>query len=113
MRAQAPPQPPEPKPAAPTPAPPQPQPPAQTKSGYEELESKWSIGVFYWRPDRAPILRGGASSTNPPAQALDFPGKPRETPGVTLWFPTGHSNRVEVSAFETRGSGSLTAPGDV
>jgi hypothetical protein len=116
MMAQAPPpaQPPTTQPT-PTQAPPAPTPakPPATKSAFEELESKWSFGVFYWRPDRAPILRGGAASTDPNAQGLDFPGKPRQTPGVTIWFPTGHSNRVEISAFETRGSGSLKASGDV
>jgi hypothetical protein len=102
---------PEPVPTKPEPAPPKPAAPA--KSGYEEIESVWSFGVFYWRPNGKPILRGGAESPDPVAQSLDLPGKPKQVPGVTFSFPTGRSNRLEVSAFEARGSGSVKAPGDV
>jgi hypothetical protein len=97
LQAQTPPQPAPPKPAA------------QAQSGYENIESVWSISLFYWRPDGQPLMRGGKESTNPPAQALDLPGKPKGTPGVILTFPTGRSNRLEVSAFETRGSGNTVA----
>lgn len=95
----------------PAPVPPKPA-PVKTKSAYENLESVWSVSLFYWRPDGKAVLRGGAQSTNPPAQALDYPAKPRQTPGIMLTVPTGHSNRIEVSAWETRGTGSVTASRD-
>jgi len=102
--------------ATPAPAQTAPPPPAAPKpatkapSGFEDFESFWSVGVFYWRPDRKPVLRGGLASTDPNSQGLDFPGKPRQTPGILITLPTGHSNRVEISAFQTKGSGSLVAP---
>jgi hypothetical protein len=113
------------QPAAPPqiPAPSKPQAPAQApapapapasapaaKLGFEELESVWSVSLFYWQPTGKPILRGGEASTDPNSQGLDFPGKPKGTPGVMFTFPTGRSNRIEISGFQTSGSGSSTAP---
>lgn len=104
----------QPAPQAPPPEPPKAQPaPPPAKPGqstYEETESILSLTLFYWRPRASEaFLAGGRLSPDPPAQTIDLFGRPRATPGIVLTFPTGRSNRVEVSFWETRGSGSTTA----
>jgi hypothetical protein len=109
----------EPAPQNPPPAPPaKPSPPPSTQPtradqekaqlGFENIESVFSVGVFYWRPQGDTFLRGGKQSTEPDAQRLDMPGKPKATPGIIITIPTSHSNRLELSAFQTIVNGNTT-----
>jgi hypothetical protein len=105
--------------AAPTPAPPKqeitaaPAPRPRAGLGYPELESYWSFSASYWRPYGSPILRGGQASVDPAAQNLDFLGNPQQAPGITITIPTGHSNRLEISGWQTQATQAFTAPADV
>lgn len=114
--AQQPPPPAEPaKPVPPQAEPPKPAPPATAppksqagQSTFEDIESVWSISVFGWAPDSRPKLRGGQLSPDPPAQQLNFTGNTKRAPGIVITFPTGRSNRFEISGWETRTRGSQT-----
>jgi hypothetical protein len=79
------------------------------QSTYEDIESIFSVSLFYWKPsDGDARLAGGRLSPDPPAQTIDLVGKPKDTPGIILTFPTGRSNRLELSFWEARSSGSTT-----
>ena len=89
--------------------PPAPIPDAPSKSRENRDGNFFSLAVFYWRTQGDPRMLGGKLSFDPSKQNVVFPGKPKETPGVELTFPAGKYNRIEISGFETRGSGTFTA----
>ena len=81
----------------------------------ENIESMFSFGVYYWKPDHGtPAFRGGEPNRNPSDRDLDYPRdlNPRSI-GGTMTFPTGGFNRLEIGYFRVTADGTVRAPRDV
>jgi hypothetical protein len=97
---------------APAPAPP---PPAPTKPApapkpvNEAIKDQFTLSVFYWKPDGAPGFRAGQSVADPQTRYLDLV-KPSRAAGLTLTFPTGSFNRLEIGAWRASDTSTVVAP---
>ncbi|HEX5432568.1 MAG TPA: hypothetical protein VFW83_11425 [Bryobacteraceae bacterium] len=119
-------QPAPPPPPAPSPAQPQAQQQTagQTPSPFDQtpsdpVEFGASVKVFYWLSASHPNLLLGTPPTdvfgNPQpiptgSENLAYPAANKRTPGVEITFPAGKFNRLEISFFQTDGSGTSVAP---
>jgi hypothetical protein len=79
----------------------------------DDAFNSWAFGVDYWLTSGPSDLLPGAQSSNPTAQYLKLAGADKRALGVTIVAPAGKYNRIEVSGFEARGSGTSIAPVDV
>lgn len=69
----------------------------------------FSVDVSYWVPLNAhPSIRAGAASTDTNPPFLDFPGKEKGIPEITVSVPAGKGNSIRVSYFRGKGSGNTT-----
>jgi hypothetical protein len=78
-------------------------------------EGKISIGIVGWVPIGHPTFNNGKGTSNSSGETsfLDFQGKDKLAPGVTVSLPGGGHNAVRVSYFETTSSGNFTAANDL
>ncbi len=75
--------------------------------------NSWAFGVNYWLTSGPSSLLPGTQSADPASQHLQLPNADKRALGVTLIAPAGKYNRLEISGWEARGSGTSTAPVDV
>ena len=69
----------------------------------------FSVDVSYWIPLNAhPSIRAGGASTDSNPPFLDFPGKEKGIPEITVSVPAGKGNSIRVSYFRGKGSGNTT-----
>jgi hypothetical protein len=114
-QAQNPPPQPPPQPApAPTPQPAPTNPPAPPKPVVrvppdQKIENMWSASAYYWKATGPPMLRGGIPSIDSGAQFLDLSGAPHRPFGIEVTAPMGKYDRLELSGFQTTGTGNTTA----
>jgi hypothetical protein len=79
----------------------------------DDTFNSWAFGVNYWLTSGPSDLLPGKQSTDPIAQFLKLPGADKRALGAILVAPAGKYNRIEISGFQARGSGTSTAPTDV
>ena len=79
----------------------------------DDAFNQWAFGVNYWLTTGPSSLLPGLQSTDPMAQYLPLAGSDKRTYGITLVAPAGKYNRLEITAFQARGSGTSTTPIDV
>lgn len=90
----------------------QPQPPPPRDP--ENIESMFSVNVFFWKPDRGTAgFRGGEPNRNPSIRNLDYPDTKPSSAGGVLTFPTGGFNRLEIGYFRVTNDGSVRTTRDV
>lgn len=98
----------------PQPAPPVPQQtPAPTSAPPEISPDDPDYGepvtFYYWLSKGTGITRPGQIAAVPQDQTLSMPDASPRTPGVSLSMPAGKFNHLELSYFQTDGSGTGTA----
>ena len=86
-----------------------PAPAAHPETPTNTSDNQLSLQIFYWLSTNQPDLRGGAANVGPYPGDLDYPGKPKGTPGAVISVPAGRNNTVRVSYFHVQGNGNTTA----
>jgi hypothetical protein len=98
----------------PTPAPTQTTAPASTKtpdSSTDDIDGVGSFSIFYWLSAGTPNIVGGKQSLSVVAGDgnLTLPDDNKRAPGLQIAIPAGKYNRLELSYFQTNGSGNSTS----
>ena len=81
-------------------------PPKRTDDTDTSLYGPWSAEVFYWLTTTRPFLRGGKAATD--FESLDYPGRGKYTPGISLSLPLSRTAMLNLSGFVTKGTSSTT-----
>jgi hypothetical protein len=75
----------------------------------EDTFNGWSFGAMYWLTNGNSDLLPGQQSADPTAQHLALGQINHRAIGARLVTPAGKYNRLVISGFEAKGSGSSTA----
>ena len=76
-------------------------------------ESGYYIGLSDWMPMGKPWIDKGHAATFTGLTKLQFTGTPKETPGVEIGIAAGAHNTLKISYFQSKASGTETAPTDL
>jgi len=75
-------------------------------------ETGYWINVMGWFPNETPYIDKGHAATFTDASKIHLQGKPKYSRGAEVGLALGLHNALRFSYFDSRGSGTTTAPAD-
>jgi len=90
-------------------------PPAPPKEGDVRMpgEAGWNIGLTGWLPIGHPFTDKGHAADFTGLSKLQLAGKSKGSPGVEIGIAAGLHNSIRISYFNSKLSGTTTAPTDL